>query len=765
MRSREAIFMKKEAGMTAVVQTKYAEITSVNTSISVTLDAAPTPENLLVAVLVSNASFSNPVYPWGLPPDVISGTGPVGNIYSHVVASGESATVTFSNDTARIMGLTVFEVEPSAGNIWAGVAHTAITNTGTGVTSQTVGPTLSQYRSDNFAAAFTALQTAHGGVPPTMSDGYTVVGGLDGTTARGIAGYKVLSDTTATETTSSWVNAQTPRSGLVSYQQVAAPADLGMPRLVQMKYFYNAASVAGASATFDRPPTPGNLLVAHAITGSNRTITVHPFDNAGPDISAIPTNALKAMLYSKVAGAGESSTVSFNTDGNTNGNALALYEFAPADDMQWVEPPLDTAGGTHAGAATVTTLTASTPGSLSSVVGVVLSTLATLTSWASGEAPTVPGFEFTQYGRSATAYLLPDSTAQVNAVWSWTTASRASTTIAHYFQESASSTVEKNGTDTGAVSIGESTEVLVSFSSTDTSSLSITESVATDVSITTVDTGSLAVGEQASIFVPVTSEDEIGLTINDESSMAQAFESSDDLSISVDETTSSFRTLSADDQSALSIDSVSNLDSTLPANESITVGVSEQTFTFVTLTASDAVAVAVSEDSLLVVQAISDDSIQISISDNTATDVTVETTDTSVLSITESHEISRTLVAQDSIELQVIETTSGFATLTRPDDLAVQLIEVATRSVYAYDTISVSIGESSNAEIEDSTVQVGAADSIVIHVVEHANIWIFGVSHSPIRFASNNAHDTINRTENSTSEQIWFSVSREARPY
>lgn len=206
--------------MTATfVQSKFNFNTSTATSIAVTLDATPTVGNLLVGVLTSNNSVSTPTEPWGTAPDATSTI--TLRIYSKIAGASEPATVTFSNATARQFGFTVMEFAPTGGQTWIGLDN-SVTSTGVSVTSLAVGPTATLASTDDIAVCGIGSNTAIGTSTPTMSDGYTVVGGLDGT-GRGFAGYLPLTSSAATMTTGTWTTSGSSiGAAIVTYKQSGA---------------------------------------------------------------------------------------------------------------------------------------------------------------------------------------------------------------------------------------------------------------------------------------------------------------------------------------------------------------------------------------------------------------------------------------------------------------------------------------------------------------------------------------------------------------
>lgn len=200
--------------MTAVVQAKRGGILT-NTSLSVTLDTAPTQGNLVVALVSVSGTITNPVYPLGATePDATATDTGIAYAFHKTAGANESATVTFSSDTARTMTLSVIEVAPTGGKSWNGLDKTA-TAVGPSGTSLAVGPTAAQAEADNFAAVMMVPAGTIGTTAPSYTNGYTAITGTD----RSASGYKVLSDAAATSTTISWVTARTTAAVLATYKQ------------------------------------------------------------------------------------------------------------------------------------------------------------------------------------------------------------------------------------------------------------------------------------------------------------------------------------------------------------------------------------------------------------------------------------------------------------------------------------------------------------------------------------------------------------------
>jgi hypothetical protein len=102
--------------------------------------------------------------------------------------------------------------------------------------------------------------------------------------------------------------------------------------LVQQKHA-ETVSANNISVVLDATPTPGNLLVAVVNATANVTTPVHPWSGT-PDVSGGAANSL-SWITSKIAGASESTTVSFS-NGLTRGLTIDVYEFAATPGRTWL---------------------------------------------------------------------------------------------------------------------------------------------------------------------------------------------------------------------------------------------------------------------------------------------------------------------------------------------------------------------------------------------------------------------------------------------
>jgi len=202
------------------VQASWVQVAS-SLTVSLTLDSDPTPGHLLLAVVTSSGSITGPVSPWGSQPDVTAANGAVVYVYSRIAQSGDSRTIEFTATTARSFGLGVVEVAPGTGRSWRSFDQSS-SGSGTLVATQATGSTPAQRQDDNFAVAGIAVSGTTGSTP-TLSDSYTLLTGADAN-SRGFAGYKVLADTSATQTTGSWTTLRNSAGLVATYRQQNAAA-------------------------------------------------------------------------------------------------------------------------------------------------------------------------------------------------------------------------------------------------------------------------------------------------------------------------------------------------------------------------------------------------------------------------------------------------------------------------------------------------------------------------------------------------------------
>ncbi|MBA3430786.1 MAG: putative Ig domain-containing protein, partial [Actinobacteria bacterium] len=132
-------------------------------------------------------------------------------------------------------------------------------------------------------------------------------------------------------TISSGAAASSPYNVSVTVQDngtAPAPAPIA---LVQKKSGDQSATVGNTmSLTFDAPPTEGNLLVAFGHASSNRTPTIP----AGWSLAVETGSSAETVVFYKVAGATEPSTVSFSMSGADLFMGLAIFEYRGLHNVQ-----------------------------------------------------------------------------------------------------------------------------------------------------------------------------------------------------------------------------------------------------------------------------------------------------------------------------------------------------------------------------------------------------------------------------------------------
>jgi len=185
------------------------------TSVSVTLGAAPTPGNLLVAVL-NLAANTVSATPWGATADATSILAATLRtvIYSKIAGASESATISATlSSSATTHRLTVYEFAPTAGLAWQGIDKLATNqDAGATVTTLSTGTTAATTATDGVAVAGFSFNGAFTGL--TLTNGYTSL--LNG---NSVTGHLVLTATGTQETTASWTTARRVSAAVAAYKQ------------------------------------------------------------------------------------------------------------------------------------------------------------------------------------------------------------------------------------------------------------------------------------------------------------------------------------------------------------------------------------------------------------------------------------------------------------------------------------------------------------------------------------------------------------------
>lgn len=205
----------------AVVQNKGAT-SSATTSHTVTLDAAPAQNNLIVVsifITITDEASPNVTGPSGYTRDVVKdrGTGSVA-IWSKIAGASESASITFTTAANQSAQMEAVEVSGNATSTPLDKTNKAEGASGTSIQPGTTG-TLSQ--ADEFA--FTAsLQAGTNGGSEAIDTGFTV---LDTATfSQTIVGYLIVAATTALNPTHSWATNRARAAVIATYKAAAAAA-------------------------------------------------------------------------------------------------------------------------------------------------------------------------------------------------------------------------------------------------------------------------------------------------------------------------------------------------------------------------------------------------------------------------------------------------------------------------------------------------------------------------------------------------------------
>lgn len=193
-------------------------------TVSATLGTAPTPGNLLVAVVMfGNTAVT--VHPWGAAAHVAAVNTTVArvSIYSKVAAASEPAAVavTFSASLTTHR-LAVYEFSPTSGLAWAGFDGSA-TAIDAGVTTATLtsGTTPATTTADSVAVAGWSMNGAPG-AQVSITNGFT-------STLQPTAwsAYKILTATGTQESTLTWTTARRVAAAIATFKQGAPNSSAG----------------------------------------------------------------------------------------------------------------------------------------------------------------------------------------------------------------------------------------------------------------------------------------------------------------------------------------------------------------------------------------------------------------------------------------------------------------------------------------------------------------------------------------------------------
>lgn len=209
----------------SVVQNKAAQ-TSATTSHTVTLNTAPTQNNLILVAIkidIIDEAVSNVTGPTGYAKDVVKdrGTGSVA-IWSKVAGASESGTITFTTTLNQTADLEAMEV---SGNATSSVLDK--TNKAEGASGNTIQPGTTGTLSQADEIAFTAsLQAGTNGGSEAIDSGFTVLDAATFTTS--ITGYLIVSATTALNPTHSWTTNRARAAVIATYKAAAAGIQRGL---------------------------------------------------------------------------------------------------------------------------------------------------------------------------------------------------------------------------------------------------------------------------------------------------------------------------------------------------------------------------------------------------------------------------------------------------------------------------------------------------------------------------------------------------------
>lgn len=193
----------------------------------------------------------------------------------------------------------------------------------------------------------------------------------------------------------------------------------------------SALASASVSVTLGATPTQGNLLVGVLMLASN-TVSATPW-GATADSTSIIAALLRTVIYSKVAGAGESATVSATLSASATTHRLNVYEFSPTAGLTWAG--LDKQNINQDAGVTVSTLSSGTTAATTSADGVAVAGFAMNSTFTGLTLSN--GYTALTNGNGATGHLILTATGTQETTASWTTARRVGSAIATYKQAAA----------------------------------------------------------------------------------------------------------------------------------------------------------------------------------------------------------------------------------------------------------------------------------------------------------------------------------------
>jgi len=339
--------------------------------------------------------------------------------------------------------------------------------------------------------------------------------------------------------------------------------------------------------------------------------------------------------------------------------------------------------------------------------------------------------------------------------------------------ESQASASTLNTSDTGAVSVSEVSSGSNTQNASDTGSISVADVSAITLVLSASDTGSIAASEGVPDIVvgggaDINGSDTSALVVTEATSVTIAFSATDTGAVGASEADSVAATVNAVDSGATSIAEAASILVAVLVNDGATVSVVESTQSVSTLNTTDTTAISVNDQSALTPIFAGQDTVAIRIDETS--DVVVggvvsaSGSDATAVTITEQSTISITLASTDTSAIAITESKS-FAPIafSSSDSSSIAISETVARPVFSDDDLVIAVGEFTDVLKASNLVQFSSADNLVIGVRETNDMWVFGAKHIPIRFASSAHHDTINRTESSSTVGIWFTTSRRSK--
>jgi len=202
--------------MSSIAQVQKASATAATNSVTATFGATPTPNNLLIAVVLNTTDTAGGVITgWTVVPGAtVQFTGANVDItvmLYKIAGVGESTSVTATASGATLMELAIFEYSGLVTSLPVDKVATAGNGNTSAATSQSSGTTA--VTSQPLELAIAAVGTGNSVTSLTWSNSFTAQ--VD--TTRVHVGDKILAAPGAQESTASWTTARVPAGLIVTF--------------------------------------------------------------------------------------------------------------------------------------------------------------------------------------------------------------------------------------------------------------------------------------------------------------------------------------------------------------------------------------------------------------------------------------------------------------------------------------------------------------------------------------------------------------------